>query len=69
MSGWKNVRLERAGLILFSIEANLGDEWVGIPKIIMNLTNPLSLPIHLDGAEKELIKIINDKAIKILDIG
>ena len=67
VGGWKNVRLERAGLILFSIEANLGDEWVGIPQDHNNLTNPLSLPIHLDGAEQELIKIINDKAIKILD--
>lgn len=66
-SGWDNVRLERAGLILFSIEAYLGDKWVGIPQDHDDLTNPLSLPIHLDGAEKQLIEIINDKCIKILD--
>ena len=66
-SYWTNLRLERAGLILFSLEVNLNDEWVGMPQDFPHLTNPLSLPIHLDGAEQKLIEIINDKSVKLFD--
>ena len=66
-SSWTNLRLERAGLILFSLEVKLNDAWVGMPQDFTPLTNPLSLPVHLDGAEKKLIDIINSKSVKLFD--
>ena len=63
-----DLRLDRAGFLLFELQRLEGDVWQSVPQDTEHLINPLSMPLFLDHAETVLVELIKDLASHIKDV-
>ena len=63
-----DLRLERAGFLLFELERLEEDVWQSVPQDTERQVNPLSMPLFLDDAETVLVELIKDLASHIKDV-
>ena len=57
-----DLRLRRAGFLLFELQRLEHDQWTSVPQDTDQLINPLAMPLFLDRAETVLVEHVKEHA-------